>query len=103
HRIDQLTNELIEGHVFGQRRVEPAGDLLAPAIDVTRAAIIVAQGVVPERQPMLGVTAVVRQQAPDQFPAFVGSFVGQEFGELRRFPFWGITLSGSTPATSSIK
>ena len=46
--IDQLRDEAVVGHVLGQRGIEPAGDLLAPAVDVAGAAIIVPQRIVPE-------------------------------------------------------
>src|SRR5439155_9813623 len=50
--------------------------------NVTGAAIIVAQRVVPEGQPVLGVTAIVGQQTFDQVVAFVGSLVGQKLIQL---------------------
>src|SRR2546422_5206015 len=49
----------------------------SPPVNVTGAAIIVAQRVVPEGQPVLGVTAIVGQQTFDQVVAFVGSLVGR--------------------------
>ncbi len=66
-RIDQFRNELIERHVGGERGVKPTGDLLASAIDVTSAAIIVAQHVVPIRHPVLRVIVLESEEIADKF------------------------------------
>ena len=42
------------------------GDLLAPAVNVAGAFVIIAQQVVPEAQPMLGVVAIVGEQPVHQ-------------------------------------
>src|SRR5256885_10748842 len=48
--VDQLAHELVIGHVARQRVVEPASDLLAPAVDVTRTGVIVPQRIVTDRK-----------------------------------------------------
>jgi hypothetical protein len=46
--------------------VEPVADLLAPAGDEARAAVVIAQQVVPKRQPVLRVVHVALQQGLDE-------------------------------------
>ncbi len=78
HRVDQRGDELVVRQVVGQRGIQPRGDLAAPAVDVAGAAIVVAQQVVPETQPVLGVAALVGEQPRDQALALVGSAVGDK-------------------------
>ena len=54
-RRDQLAHELVVGHVVVNRLIEPAADLLATASDEARAAIVVAQQIIPEGQPVYGI------------------------------------------------
>ena len=77
-RIDQLVHELFIGLVVEKRTVQPAGDLLSPAIDVAGAGVVVAQDVVPKSQPMLGVRFAISEQSPNQLPAFLRVRVGHE-------------------------
>ena len=70
-RVDQLGHELVVRHVGEQCRVEPTGDLLAPAVDIAGALVIIAQQIIPEGQPMLGVVAIVGQQPIHQALALV--------------------------------
>ena len=60
------------------------GDLLASAVNITGAAIIVPQRVVPESHPMQRVIEVVREQAADQTLALVGALIGDESLHLLR-------------------
>ena len=63
-RADQLADEPVVGLVVDQRPIEPAGDRLAAAVDVAGPDVVVAQQVVPEAQPVIGVgTAVVEEPA----------------------------------------
>ena len=77
-RVDQLSHELVVGHVGEQSRVEPMGDLLAPPIDVAGAFVIIAQQVIPEAEPMLGVIAIVSEQPLRQPFLLVAVPVGNE-------------------------
>ena len=76
--IDELGDEAVVREVGGEPRKEPGRDLFASAVDVAGAAIVIAQRVVPESEPMFGVTLVVGQQAPDEPGPFVGARVGDE-------------------------
>ena len=82
--IDQLRDKLVVRLVLVERGVEPRGNLLAPTVDVARALVIISQQVVPERQPMLGVTAVVGEQTRDKLLAFVSALVAEELLDLLR-------------------
>ena len=77
-------HELVVRHVAEQRGVQPCADLLAPAVDVAGALVVVAQQVVPEAQPVLGVAGVVGEQFRDEMPAFVGTRVGEKLIQLLR-------------------
>jgi hypothetical protein len=79
--VDQLRDKLVVRQIAGEGGVEPAGDLLAPAVDVAGAAIVVAEKVVPEAQPVLGVGLVVGEQALHQPLAPVGGGIVQEVRE----------------------
>ena len=57
------------GMFVHERAVQPAADLLAAAVDVAGARVVVPQQVVPEREPVLGIGAVVGQQLVDQLLA----------------------------------
>ena len=57
--IDQLTCHLVVRLVLPQGSVEPSSDLLASTGDETCARIVVAQQVVPEGQPVIGIGDVV--------------------------------------------
>ena len=46
--------------------IQPRRDLLAPAVDVARALVVVAQQIVPERQPVRRVAPFVIEQPPHQ-------------------------------------
>ena len=76
-----LDHELVVRQVAREGPVEPGGDRLAPAVDVTGALVIIPQQVVPERQPVFRVGDVVGQELPDQPAAFVGPMVGEEGGQ----------------------
>ena len=82
--IDEFRDEPVEGQVGGQRGIEPSGDLFAAAVDVACPAIIISQQIVPKRQPMLGITRVVRQKTPHQALMFVATSVAQKRIEFRR-------------------
>ena len=81
-RADQLADEPVVGLVLEQRLIEPAGDLLAAAVDVAGARVVVAEQVVPEGQPVVGVGAAVVEHPADQPRALVGGRVVQERLEL---------------------
>ncbi len=65
-RADQLADEPVVGLVVEQRPIEPAGDLLAAAVDVAGAGVVVAEQVVPEGQPVIGVGPAVVEQRGGQ-------------------------------------
>ena len=81
-RMDQLRYELVERFVGLQRAVEPLGDLFAAAVDVTGALVIVAQKIVPKRQPVLRVLFIVGEQTFDEPLTFVGAFNGHELFQV---------------------
>ena len=83
-RIDQLGHELVVGHVVGQRGEEPITDLFPSTVNVASPAVVIAKGVVPKRQPMLGIPDIVREKAFDQELPFVTPVVGDEFRQLLR-------------------
>ena len=83
-RGDQLADELVVRLVVEQRLVQPGGDLLAAAVDVAGAGVVVAQQVVPERQPVVGVGDAVVEQAADQRASLVRVGVGDERFDGRR-------------------
>ena len=58
---DELAGKDVVGFIGQQRDVEPVGDLLTAAVDVTSPGVIVAQEVVPEDHPMVGVVDVPRE------------------------------------------
>src|SRR5262249_19673268 len=60
-RADQLADEPVIGLVLAQRAVKPGRDRLAAAVDVAGAGVVVAQQVVPERQPVLGICLLIVQ------------------------------------------
>ena len=77
-RADEFRDEAVVGQVRRQRAVEPAADLLAPAVDEARAFVVVAQQVVPERQPMVRVVLPVGEQRPDERGAFLRRGIGEK-------------------------
>ena len=77
-RVDQFRHELVVRHVGEQGRVEPMGDLLASPVNVARAFVIIAQQVIPEAEPMLGVVAIVGEQPLHQPLPLVLVPVGDE-------------------------
>ena len=79
---DQFADELVIRHVCVQGAVEPGGDLRAAVVDEARAEVGVAEVIVPKAHPMIGVSAIVLQQAIDKRDAFVGRRVG-----YKRFQF----------------
>ena len=81
---DQLARELVVGLVLDERAIEPLGDLLSPAGDKAGAGIIVAEQVVPKREPMLGVGGVIREQLAHEPRAFVRRRVAEKFPERLR-------------------
>ena len=81
-RADQLADELIVRLVVEQRLVQPGGDLLAAAVDVAGAAVVVAQQIVPEREPVLGVAACPRAILDDIGISFVRRRVFQKPSQL---------------------
>src|ERR1041384_261961 len=81
-RRNEFPDEFIVRHVRQQRRIQPRGNLLASAIDVTSAFVIIAQKIVPESQPMLGVSVIVREQLFYEPLAFARLFVGNEGPQL---------------------
>ena len=79
--IDERGDEAVVRHVVRQRRVQPGADLLASAVDIAGAAIVVAQQVVPEAEPVFGVTAIVIKETRDEPIAFVGPRVARQTRE----------------------
>src|SRR5262249_50298127 len=71
-RVDEFARELVERFVFQQRFVKPCGDLLAPAVDVACALVFVAEQVVPEGEPVVGVSALVIEQTSYEDVALAG-------------------------------
>ena len=69
--IDQVVHEIVVRLVVEKRSVQPAGDLLATAVDVARPGVVVAQDIIPKRQPMLGVRLAISKQSPNQLAAFL--------------------------------
>src|SRR3989442_875631 len=65
-RGNQLPSEAVVGLVLQQRAVEPGGDLLPAAVDVAGPGVVVAEQVVPEDEPVLGVGAALREQPGDE-------------------------------------
>ena len=72
------------GLFSSERVVEPGGDLLAAAVDVAGAGVVVAQQVVPEREPVVGVRPIFVQQLTDRVVARVRSGIHHENVKLRR-------------------
>ena len=60
-RRDLLADELVVRLVVEKRLVQPAGDLLPPAVDVPGCLVLVAEQVIPEREPVIGVARVCRR------------------------------------------
>jgi hypothetical protein len=81
---NQLARKLVVGLVLNERAVEPLGDLRAPAGDEAGAGVVVAEQVVPERQPVLGVSRVVREQVTHELRALVRRLVGEELRQRLR-------------------
>ena len=81
---DELAHEGVVGPVVDEGGVKPAGDLLAAAVDVAGAGVVIAQQVVPEGHPMVGVVDVAREQTTDEALALVRRGVGEERGGLLR-------------------
>jgi len=80
----ELGDETVVRLVIDERLIEPVRNLLAAAIDEARAFVVVAEQVVPKREPVLGVIAFVREQPAHELRAFVGRAVAQKFVELLR-------------------
>ena len=83
-RIDQLRHKGVIRHIRLERGKEPLGDLFAPAVDVSGAFVIVAQHVIPKREPMLGVIAAIAEERFDEFAALAGFLVCDKFFQLSR-------------------
>src|SRR5262249_7523689 len=83
-RVDELAGELVERLVLQQRLVEPGGDLLAAAVDVAGALVLVAKQIVPEGEPVVGVSALVVEQAAQQVGALIAARIGEEGVKFRR-------------------
>ena len=82
-RVYQFVHKLVVRFVAVKRAVKPAGDLLAAAVDEAGAGVVVAQDVVPKRQPMFRVRLAVIEQPADQRPAFVLRVAGDERVQFR--------------------
>ena len=81
---DELAGELVVRPVLDERAIKPLGDLLAPAGDETGAGVVVAEKVVPEREPVLGVGRVVGEERAHERGAFVCGLVGEKLRERFR-------------------
>ena len=81
---NEFPDKLIIRFILQQGLIQPRTDLLPPAIDITGAGIIVAEEVVPERQPMLGIGLGRVEQERDGLLAFSGGRVGEESRQLLR-------------------
>ncbi len=77
-RRHELAREPVVRLVGEQREVEPVGDLLAAAVDVAGTGVIVAQEVVPEDHPVVGVVDVAGEELPHERLALVGPRVARE-------------------------
>ncbi len=75
---DEFAGELVEGHVGDEGVVEPLADLRASACDEAGAAVVVAEEIVPEGEPVLGVVDIAREQGIDQSGALVRRWVVEE-------------------------
>lgn len=76
--VHEFADELIVGFVFGECLVEPAGDLLAASVDEAGAGVVVAQEVVPESHPVVGVVEFSHEEFGDFFATLIGRFGGEE-------------------------
>ena len=74
-RGDQLAHHHVEGTVLLQRVVKPAAHLGAAAGDEAGAGVVVAEEVVPESEPVIGVVEVAGEEGINEFGAFVRVFV----------------------------
>ena len=83
-RSHQFPRELIEALVAHQRLIQPVRDLLPPTVDVTRAHIVIAQQIIPHRQPVLRVVHVPRKHRRDHLRALVRTAIRQEALHHRR-------------------
>ena len=77
-RSDQFTHHGVEGFVLPQGFIEPAADLLTTTCNKTRAIIVVAQQVIPECKPVLGVIDVSSEKIIYQSVALIGRAVSKE-------------------------
>ena len=78
-RVDQCRDEPVVGHVLAQRSLQPRRDARAPRIlREVGDAVLVAEQIVPERDPMLGVAIAVGEQRPHQAGALVDGRVVEE-------------------------
>ena len=75
---DQFAGHYIVSLVRPQRIVQPGGDLLATTGDETGPGIVVAQQIIPESQPMIGVVHFPGKQILDQTVSLVLRRIGKE-------------------------
>ena len=64
--------------------MQPPADLFTPAVDKARAFVVIAQQVIPKREPVVRVAAFVPEQRGHEFRAFVRGGVGEKGVELFR-------------------
>ena len=76
--IDQFAGHYVVSFVRPQRVIQPGGDLLATTGDETGPGIVVAQQIIPESQPMIGVGHFSGKQFLDQTVFLVLRRIGEE-------------------------
>ena len=77
-RRHEFAREAVIRLVREQGQIEPAGDLLATTVDVAGAGVIIAEQVVPEHHPVVGVIDVAGEQRAHERLALVGTGIGRE-------------------------